>query len=257
MKMNSKLLAASVSIIYILSSSGAYAGKVSISDVLTAVGTVTAVGVAISNSGNQNTRKAPAGHKNLGPVSKQRNQELLRSNGRAPAKQAPRPKNAPSAVAKSAPKQAPVAVARRVADPAVLEAQKNLAALGFTEVGKPDGFVGKGTASAVKNFQRSNGLPETGVLSATVIALIAKDAAENTANPIEALTEVAEITKEEPKPDEIAVSQPVVEPAPVVEKAPEKAPEPVPTAVAQVAVPETKTPEPAVIEEPATTENEW
>ncbi len=250
MKKKSKLLTASVASIFLMT---ATASAKDIDKYATGIAVGGAAAVVVYKLFNNDSKqekgyRVPPGHKNLGPVKKgQRN---------ASTKQAPRPKNTPSAVAKSAPKQAPVAVAR-VADPAVLEAQKNLAALGFTEVGKPDGFAGKGTASAVKAFEKSNGLPETGILSATVIALIAKDAAENRDNPVETVTEVAEIAKEEPKPSEIAVSEPVVEPAPVIDKTPEKAPETAPTAVAQVAVPETKTPEPAVVEEPAVSENEW
>lgn len=244
MKKNSKILSASVGAIFLMTATASANDSARI-----AIGIGGLIlGEVIKNSGNNNNNRR--GHTSLGPVNKQQQRS-------APSKQAPKPRNnTPSAVAKSAPKAAPVAIAR-VADPQVLEAQKNLAALGFTEVGKPDGFAGKGTAEAVRAFQKSSSLPETGVLSATVIALIAKDAAKNTANPIEAITEVAEISKEKTKPDEIVVSQPVVEPAPVVEKTPEKVTEPAPTAVAQVAVPETKTPEPEVIEEPAATENEW
>lgn len=268
MKKNSKLLIASVSAMMLMTATASARDNRRITAM--DVGGL-AIGLMI-NSINQDSNKAPAGHKNLGPVSKQRNQELLRNKGRAPAKQAPRTKNtAPTAVAKSAPKAAaPVAVAR-VADPNVLEAQKNLAALGFHEVGKPDGFAGKGTASAVKAFEEANGLPETGVLSATVIALIAKDAMIAKNQPTEAITEVAEIAPEEEfepenfianevTPDPIPVAEKVT--VPEVEKAPEKAPEPVATAVATAVAsvattPETKTQEVKAVETPVASENEW
>lgn len=68
---------------------------------------------------------------------------------------------------------------RAVADPSILTAQEHLAALGYDQVGKPDGFAGKGTSAAVLAFQKDKGLPETGSLDATMIALIAKAATKD------------------------------------------------------------------------------
>lgn len=65
------------------------------------------------------------------------------------------------------------------ADPSILTAQENLAALGYDQVGKPDGFAGKGTSAAVLAFQKDRGLPETGALDATMIALIAQAATKD------------------------------------------------------------------------------
>lgn len=248
MKKKSKLLAASVASVFLMT---ATASASDIGNAVIGFGLGLAYEAIKKNSNNNNSRR---GHTNLGPVNKQQRT--------GPAKQAPRPRNnAPSAVAKSAPKAAPA----RVADPQVLEAQKNLAALGFSEVGTPDGFAGKGTASAVKNFQKSNGLPETGVLSATVIALIAKDAMIAKNEPAEAVTDVAEIAPQEEfepenfvatevAPDPIPASEKVS--APEIEQIPVKKPEPVATAVASVATPETKTQEVKAVE-PAVSENEW
>lgn len=253
MKKKSKLLAASVASVFLMT---ATASASDIGNAVIGFGLGLAYEAIKKNSNNNNSRR---GHTNLGPVNKQQRT--------APAKQAPKPRNnTPSAVAKSAPKAAPVAVAK-VADPNVLEAQKNLAALGFTDVGTPDGFAGKGTASAVKAFQKSNGLPETGVLSATVIALIAKDAMIAKNEPVEAITEVAEVAaQEEFEPENFVATEVAPDPIPVaekvavpeVEKAPEKAPEPVATAVTSVSTtPETKTQEVKAVETPAASENEW
>jgi hypothetical protein len=44
----------------------------------------------------------------------------------------------------------------------VLDAQSRLAALGYGEVGAPDGFFGDQTREAVRAFQRANGLPDSG-----------------------------------------------------------------------------------------------
>lgn len=66
-----------------------------------------------------------------------------------------------------------------VADPSILTAQEHLAALGYDQVGKPDGFAGKGTSAAILAFQKDRGLPETGALDATMIALIAQAATKD------------------------------------------------------------------------------
>ncbi|WP_180350183.1 peptidoglycan-binding domain-containing protein [Ochrobactrum sp. CGA5] len=66
-----------------------------------------------------------------------------------------------------------------VADPSILTAQEHLVALGYNQVGKPDGFVGKATSAAVVAFQKDKGLPETGALDATMIALIAQAATKD------------------------------------------------------------------------------
>ncbi|WP_192799549.1 peptidoglycan-binding domain-containing protein [Brucella tritici] len=66
-----------------------------------------------------------------------------------------------------------------VADPSILSAQEHLAALGYEQVGKPDGFAGKATSAAVLAFQKDRSLPETGTLDATMIALIAQAATKD------------------------------------------------------------------------------
>lgn len=66
-----------------------------------------------------------------------------------------------------------------VADPSILTAQEHLVTLGYDQVGKPDGFSGKGTAAGVLAFQKDRGLPETGSLDATMIALIAQAATKD------------------------------------------------------------------------------
>lgn len=66
-----------------------------------------------------------------------------------------------------------------VADPSILTAQEHLVALGYDQVGKPDGFAGKGTSAGVLAFQKDRGLPETGALDATMIALIAQAATKD------------------------------------------------------------------------------
>lgn len=261
MKRNSKLLISSVSAIFIMTASasandyGRYAKGV-------AVGTAVDAGFflldkALNNNGKQQKFRAPPGHTNLGPVNKQQQRS-------APAKQAPK---ARTAVAKSTPKAAAPVAVTRVADPQVLEAQKNLAALGFSQVGKPDGFAGKGTAEAVRNFEETKNLPLTGVLTPTIIALIANDVMVAKANPPEAETEVAEIKiDQEMEPEDFVSTEAVTEPndvvetvvAPEIEKAPEKPAVSVPTAVAAVSVPETKKAEAKAVEKPAVAlENEW
>jgi len=69
-----------------------------------------------------------------------------------------------------------------VADPSILTAQEHLAALGYDQVGKPDGFAGKGTSAGVLAFQKDRGLPETGTLDATMIALIAQAATKDSSS---------------------------------------------------------------------------
>lgn len=66
-----------------------------------------------------------------------------------------------------------------VADPSILTAQEHLVTLGYGQVGKPDGFAGKATSAGVLAFQKDRGLPETGSLDATMIALIAQAATKD------------------------------------------------------------------------------
>lgn len=53
---------------------------------------------------------------------------------------------------------------QNVPDGYVYDLQKDLQALGFTEVGKPDGAFGRDTKRAVKAFQKEGGIEETGIV---------------------------------------------------------------------------------------------
>ncbi|MEH3121370.1 MAG: peptidoglycan-binding protein [Sphingomonas phyllosphaerae] len=53
----------------------------------------------------------------------------------------------------------------------VLAVQKRLVKLGYTEVGAPDGDVGRHTTSAIARFRRQNGLPEGLIDQALLTAL--------------------------------------------------------------------------------------
>jgi len=53
---------------------------------------------------------------------------------------------------------------QNVPDGYVYDLQKDLQALGFTEVGNPDGAFGRDTKRAVKAFQKEGGIKETGIV---------------------------------------------------------------------------------------------
>jgi hypothetical protein len=63
----------------------------------------------------------------------------------------------------------------RIPDKSVLNAQRALQRLGY--VVKPDGVMGGGTRQAIEKFERDNGLPVKGELSAKVVKLLSTQAA--------------------------------------------------------------------------------
>ncbi len=93
------------------------------------------------------------------------------------------------AVAKNDASQQPAIAAapakpKPVADPSVLAAQEHLLALGYTQVGKPDGFAGKGTAEAVRAFQKDREIKQTGKLDDGLMAFISREAALQVVEPV-------------------------------------------------------------------------
>ena len=117
------------------------------------------------------------------------------------------------AVAKNDASQQPAIAAapaksKPVADPSVLAAQEHLLALGYTQVGKPDGFAGKGTAAAVMAFQKDQGIEPTGKLDDGMMAFISREAANRVAEPV---SEVAS-TVVDPRIEKEVSTAPVNEP---------------------------------------------
>ena len=64
---------------------------------------------------------------------------------------------------------APAAMATTIRP--VPDVQRALAAQGF-DPGTPDGFWGKKSVAALRSFQKSRGLPETGVIDDTALAIL-------------------------------------------------------------------------------------
>lgn len=138
-----------------------------------------ALGDAFSSFKGQNSK----GHKNLGYVGDKRNAELNRNTGKTNGG-----KTNPAGKAKPAPQQPAIVAApakpKPVADPSILAAQEHLLALGYTQVGKPDGFAGKGTAAAVMAFQKDQMIEQTGKLDDGMMAFISREAANRVAEPV-------------------------------------------------------------------------
>ncbi len=141
-------------------------------------GCVTGIVVGQQKQANQ-ARNPRNGDENLGPVGEKRNAELNDNRGG---------KAKPASKAKSAPQQTAIAAApskpKPVADPSVLAAQEHLLALGYTQVGKPDGFAGKGTAEAVRAFQKDREIKQTGKLDDGLMAFISREAALQVVEPV-------------------------------------------------------------------------
>ena len=138
----------------------------------------------------QKKGKAHKGGKNSAALNPAKNGKSTKDGGKA--RSAPKQTNVASTASKA--KVAPVA------DQGVLEAQKNLAALGYNQVGKPDGFAGKGTSAAVKAFQTQRGIPATGILDAGLMAFIASEATKIGNQPSDLNSQVAdtnEMTQDE------------------------------------------------------------
>lgn len=138
----------------------------------------------------QEKGKAHKGGKNSAALNSAKNGKPMKDGGKA--RSAAKQTNVASTIPKA--KVAPVA------DQGVLEAQKNLAALGYNQVGKPDGFTGKGTSAAVKAFQAERGIPATGTLDAGLMAFIASEAVKIGNQPSDLNSQVAdtnEMTQDE------------------------------------------------------------
>lgn len=76
-------------------------------------------------------------------------------------------------------------VAAPAVDASVMEAQELLTTLGY-DVGRPDGIIGRRTASALRQFQTSTGLPPSGTINAPTLNALRNSAADGGRSVVEA-----------------------------------------------------------------------
>lgn len=65
-----------------------------------------------------------------------------------------------------------ILVTRRTQSDRIIGVQKILSEMGYLEVQKFDGTLGKATANAIKVFQRNNGMPETGAFNEDLVTKV-------------------------------------------------------------------------------------
>lgn len=157
-----------------------------------AAGAGLAAGLIIGAIANASKLKAPNnGDVNLGPVGQKSRSDTNKFKGGSKPQNTAKTKQQPAAKGTTMASTAPKAKVAPVADQKVLEAQKNLASLGYNQVGTPDGFAGKGTAAAVMAFQTAHAFAPTGKLDDGLMAFIEREAKQFDADTAKANSQTA------------------------------------------------------------------